>query len=94
MGLDHRFSKYSVRSPRAPREQPRGSASYLFTYTILTLLILLLSNKAMLGLMKFDSILLVCKSSVKFTASMIYQRNVDFFSLSKVRQKALTHLKV
>ena len=28
----HRFSKCSVRSPRAPREKPRGFASYLFTY--------------------------------------------------------------
>ena len=78
-GLWHRFSKCSVRSPRAPREQPRGSASYLFTYTILTLLILLLSKEAILELMKFDSTLLVCLSSVKFTASMIYLRNVDFF---------------
>ena len=77
--LIHRFSKCSVPSPRAPREQPRGSASYLLTYTILTLLILLLSKKAILGLMKFDSTLLVCLSSVKFTASMITLRNVDFF---------------
>jgi len=30
--LGHRFSKCSVRSPRAPREKPRGSASYSFTY--------------------------------------------------------------
>ena len=44
--------------------------------------------------MKFDSTLLVCLSSVKFTASTIYLRNVDFFSLYKVRQKTLTHLKV
>ena len=27
----HRFSKCSVRSPRAPREKPRGSASYSFS---------------------------------------------------------------
>jgi len=31
-GLNHRFSKCSVRSPRAPRETPWGSASYSFTY--------------------------------------------------------------
>jgi len=30
--LIHRFSKCSVQSPRAPREKPRGSASYSFTY--------------------------------------------------------------
>jgi len=30
--LIHRFSKCSVRSPRAPREKRRSSASYLFTY--------------------------------------------------------------
>jgi len=30
--LEHRFSKCSVRSTRAPREKPRGSASYSFTY--------------------------------------------------------------
>jgi len=30
----HRFSKCSVQSPRAPREKPRGSASYSFTYYI------------------------------------------------------------
>jgi len=29
-GLDHRFSKCSVWSPRAPREKPRGSARYSF----------------------------------------------------------------
>ena len=29
--LPHRFSKCPVRSPRAPREKPRGSASYSFT---------------------------------------------------------------
>ena len=28
----HMFSKCSIRSPRAPREKPRGSASYSFTY--------------------------------------------------------------
>jgi len=28
--LEHRFSKCSVRSTRAPREKPRGSASYSF----------------------------------------------------------------
>ena len=44
--------------------------------------------------MKFDSTLLACLSSVKFIASMIYLQNVDFFSLYRVRQKALTHLKV
>ena len=32
--LQHRFSKCSVRSPRALREKPRGSASYSFTYYI------------------------------------------------------------
>jgi len=30
--LNHRFSKCSVRSPRAPRKKSRGSASYSFTY--------------------------------------------------------------
>jgi len=30
--LVHRFSKCSVRSPRALWEKPRGSASYSFTY--------------------------------------------------------------
>jgi len=31
--LVHRFSKCSVWIPRAPREKPRGSASYSFTYS-------------------------------------------------------------
>jgi len=30
--LHHMFSKCSVRSPRAPQEKPRGSASCSFTY--------------------------------------------------------------
>jgi len=29
---NNRFSKCSVRSHRAPREKPRGSESYSFTY--------------------------------------------------------------
>jgi len=33
--LDHRFSKCSVRSPRAPREKPRGSASCSLTYVFI-----------------------------------------------------------
>ena len=33
--VEHRFSKCSVRSPRAPREKPRGSASYSFTYVFI-----------------------------------------------------------
>ena len=33
--LGHRFSKCSVRSPRAPREKPRGSASYSVTYVFI-----------------------------------------------------------
>jgi len=33
--MDHRFSKCSVRSPRAPREKPRGSASCSFTYVFI-----------------------------------------------------------
>jgi len=32
--LDHRFSKCSVRSPRAPREKPRGSESYSFSFFV------------------------------------------------------------
>ena len=39
------IEKCSVRSPRAPQEQPRGSASYSFTYKIQTWLILQLSKK-------------------------------------------------
>jgi len=34
-GLVHRFSNCSVRSPRAPREKPRGSASCSFTYAFI-----------------------------------------------------------
>jgi len=30
--LSKRFSKRSVRSPRAQRDKPRGSARYSFTY--------------------------------------------------------------
>jgi len=33
--LGHRFSKCSVRSPRAPREKPRGSASCSLTYVFI-----------------------------------------------------------
>jgi len=33
--VGHRFSKCSVRSPRAPREKPRGSASCSFTYAFI-----------------------------------------------------------
>jgi len=35
IGLSHRFSKCSVRSPRAPREKPRGSASCSFTHVFI-----------------------------------------------------------
>jgi len=34
-GLQHRFSKCSVQSPRAPREKPRGSASCSLTYVFI-----------------------------------------------------------
>ena len=33
--LEHSFSKFSVRSPRASRENPMGSASYLFTFVFI-----------------------------------------------------------
>jgi len=33
--LLHKFSKCSVRSPRAPREKPPGSASYLFFFVFI-----------------------------------------------------------
>ena len=53
--LYHRFSKCSVRSPRAPREKPRGSTSYSFTYQNTDLDNFAIAKEAITPLIKFDN---------------------------------------